>query len=208
VKSHLKLPAMRIAPSLLWVMIALVAAIVLSALSIGKTSGSTLKETRNATNLTEGGEVNGVRASVARAPVRASEESRVAPPERADARSVGSPLAAELNAPGGDAPHDVETLHALLKQYWHHLGRRQGLPIGNDSDLVRALTGHNPMKLVVIPRDHPAISHDGRLRDRWGTPYFIHPRGNRVFEIRSAGPDRQIFTSDDVVENPSQTAAR
>jgi hypothetical protein len=124
--------------------------------------------------------------------------------DRADPRRAGSPLAAELNAPTGNAAHDVETLHALLRQYLRHLHQQQGLPIGNDTDLARALTGHNPMHLIVIPANHPAITSDGHLRDRWGTPYFIHPRGNDAFEIRSAGPDRKLFTMDDVVENPLQ----
>jgi hypothetical protein len=79
---------------------------------------------------------------------------------------------------------------------------RQGHPIGNDSDLARALTGHNPMKLAILPPSHPALTADGRLRDRWGTPYFIHPRGYGAFEIRSAGPDRKLFTADDLIENP------
>lgn len=119
----------------------------------------------------------------------------------ADPRSAGSPLAAELNATGGDAAHDVETLEALLRQYLRHLHHRQGRPIGNDSDLAYVLTGHNPMKLVVLPPDNRALGKDGRLRDRWGTPYFIHPRGNGAFEIRSAGPDRKLFTADDIVAN-------
>lgn len=126
-------------------------------------------------------------------------------PAPRDSRTSGSPLAAELNAPRFDAQHDVETLHAMLRQYLRILHGRQGHPIGNDADLARVLTGHNPMKLVVLPTDHPALS-DGRLRDRWGTPYFIHPRGRLSFEIRSAGPDRRLFTADDVVANPSARA--
>ena len=82
---------------------------------------------------------------------------------------------------------------------------RQGPPLGNDSDLARILTGHNPMKLAILPRDHPALTPDGRLRDRWGTPYFIHPRGYGAYEIRSAGPDRKLFTADDLIENPGGT---
>lgn len=136
----------------------------------------------------------------------ASQPSLAASPPPASAtpavRSASSPLAAELNAPASDARHDVATLHAILRQYFRILHGRRGSPIGNDSDLVRVLTGHNPMKLAVLPPDHPAITADGRLRDRWGTPYFIHPRGNLAFEIRSAGPDRKLFTADDLVENP------
>ena len=91
----------------------------------------------------------------------------------------------------------------MLRQYLRHLHGRQGHPIGSDGDLARVLTGHNPMKLVVLPSTHSALSPDGRLRDRWGTPYFIHPRGRLAFEVRSAGPDRKLFTPDDAIENPA-----
>jgi len=133
---------------------------------------------------------------------REEPEPAAATPSAPDPRQAGSPLAVELNAPAFDARHDVATLHTMLRQYLRILGGRQGLPIGNDSDLARAFTGHNPMKLIVLPPTHPALATDGRLRDRWGTPYFIHPRGQLAFEIRSAGPDRKLFTDDDLVENP------
>ena len=138
-------------------------------------------------------------------PEPADETVSVTPPgpsAHPDPRTVGSPLAGELNSPSGTGGQDVETLHTLLRQYLVHLGRRQGRPIGNDSDLARVLTGGNPMKLVLLPPSHSALNPDGRLRDRWGTPYFIHPRGRNAFEIRSAGPDRKLFTADDLVANP------
>ena len=122
--------------------------------------------------------------------------------EAVDPRKIGSPLAGTLNAATTPPAEDVQILHTLLRQYLRLLHHRQGLPIGNDSDLARALTGRNPMKLVILPADHPALGADGRLRDRWGTPYFVHPRGNNAFEIRSAGPDRKLFTADDLVANP------
>jgi hypothetical protein len=82
------------------------------------------------------------------------------PARSATARTRGSPLAAELNAPGFDAQHDVATLHAMLRQYLQHLRGRQGHPVGNDSDLARVLTGHNSMKLVILPVAHSALTPD------------------------------------------------
>ena len=120
-----------------------------------------------------------------------------------DPRTAGSPLAAELNAPGGDALHDVKTLNAIIRQYLRILHNRQGLPIGDDIDLGRVLTGHNPMHFVLIPAGHPALAADGHLRDRWGTRYFIHPIAYGTFEVRSAGPDRKLFTKDDLVDAPA-----
>jgi hypothetical protein len=137
------------------------------------------------------------------APLSTTDSAPSTRPKPKGARTAGSPLAAELNAPNSDAQHDVAALHTMLRQYFRLLHGRQGRPLGNDSDLARILTGHNPMKLVILPPGHAALSADGRLRDRWGTPYFIHPRGHGAFEIRSAGPDRKLFTADDAVENPA-----
>ena len=112
------------------------------------------------------------------------------------------PLADLLNAPAADPAQDVATLHRIIVLYQRALHNRQGTPIGDDIDLARALTGHNPMRQTFLPPDHPALSANGHLIDRWGTPYHLHPRGNGAYEVRSAGPDRQLFTSDDLIANP------
>ena len=112
---------------------------------------------------------------------------------------VGSPIANDLNAADGDGQRDVEALHELVTQYLQALQRRQGPPIGDDVDLAKALTGNNPFKRAVIPKNHPALSPDGHLRDRWGTPYHVHARSSTGYDIRSAGPDRKLFTEDDLV---------
>ena len=112
-------------------------------------------------------------------------------------------LANKLNAPDGDPAQDVVILHNLIVQYQRALQNRQGTPIGDDIDLARALTGRNPMRQIFLPPTPPALSADGHLRDRWGTPYFLHPRGGKAIEVRSAGPDRKMFTEDDLVANPT-----
>ena len=119
-----------------------------------------------------------------------------------DSSTLGSPLAVNLNAPKAAPQQDVDTLHELVLQYQHNMRHPNAPPIGDDSDLVRALTGHNPLGFVVIPPNHPAISAEGRLRDRWGTPYFVHPISARAVDIRSAGPDKKMFTPDDLVASP------
>ena len=114
---------------------------------------------------------------------------------------AGQALADQLNAPDGDPAQDVITLHRILQQYQRVLHGQRSTPIGDDIDLARALKGRNPMKQVFIPSTHPALSIDGHILDRWGTPYHLHPRGNGAFEVRSAGPDRKLYTEDDLVAN-------
>lgn len=111
-------------------------------------------------------------------------------------------LANAIDAKDSEATRDVMALYEILTIYQKALGDRQGTPIGNDTDLARALTGTNPMHQVFLPPGHPALAVKGHLVDRWGTPFYLHPRGHKAFEIRSAGPDRTMFTPDDLVANP------
>ena len=125
---------------------------------------------------------------------------REEPPLRPHPQSQA--LADQLNAPSADPAQDVVVLHHLILLYQRAMHHRQGTPIGDDVDLARALTGRNPMRQVFIPPTHPALSSDGHIRDRWGTPYFLHARGYGAFEVRSAGPDRKLFTGDDLIAHP------
>jgi hypothetical protein len=76
------------------------------------------------------------------------------------------------------------------------------LPVGSNEDLTAILTGSNPLNGVVFPKDSPMIVK-GQIVDRWGTPYWIHPNSGARVEIRSAGPDQDLFTSDDLMLNAS-----
>lgn len=116
----------------------------------------------------------------------------------ATVRYVPGPLE-RLHSADTDARADVSALQAALTGLAQTL---QGNlpPIGDDRDLARALLGRNRDGLAFLPADSPAYDPaTGHLRDRWGTPYFVHPRAPRDFEIRSAGPDQKLFTPDDLV---------
>ena len=43
------------------------------------------------------------------------------------------------------------------------------------------------------------VNEKGELVDPWGTPYFFHQLSAMEMEIRSAGPDRIMWTEDDLV---------
>jgi hypothetical protein len=70
-------------------------------------------------------------------------------------------------------------------------------PLGDNRDIARALAGGNRRGLVLVPTNDPAF-RDGQLVDPWGTPYWFHPRAPDAIDIVSAGPDRKLFTDDDV----------
>lgn len=95
--------------------------------------------------------------------------------------------------------NDLEVVHEFFDMYRKTMSQ---MSIGSNQDLTAILTGSNPQDGVLFPADSPMIV-DGQIVDRWGSPYWIHPNSGARVEIRSAGPDKSLFTSDDVVLNPS-----
>ena len=112
-----------------------------------------------------------------------------------------SPLADELNSPRTTIQRDLQILNAVLLA-WQTNFHGQGNPVGDNAAITAALTGKNLLNFQFIPRHHPAINAGGELYDRWGTPFFFHALSGTRMEIRSAGPDRQMYTDDDIVFTP------
>ncbi|MFM1559475.1 MAG: hypothetical protein ACKJSK_09195 [Roseibacillus sp.] len=106
-------------------------------------------------------------------------------------------LAAQLNDEDASVQDDVAVLEELIRVYTRFLGT---VPAGGLNDeIVNGLLGENPKKLIFIEKGHARINERGELVDRYGTPYDFHPVSGELLEIRSAGPDKIVFTPDDVV---------
>lgn len=118
------------------------------------------------------------------------------------AAGVGEPsrLADGLNSPRGDVRSDLRLIDEIFAAYRSAL--RSGNPIGENAEITAALTGRNTLGFAFIPADNPAVNAKGELCDRWGTPYFFHQISGEGMEIRSAGPDRRLWTADDSVLTP------
>ena len=111
-----------------------------------------------------------------------------------------SHLADLLNAPGADIASDLRILDEVFAGY--RSATHDGNPVGENADITAALTGRNALNFAFVPPTHPAISARGELCDRWGTPFFFHQESGTQMEIRSAGPDRRMWTADDAVLTP------
>ena len=72
------------------------------------------------------------------------------------------------------------------------------LPLGANEDLADALRGKNRAQLRFLPADAPCFNPQGQLVDRWQTPLFFHANDQQRLDIRSAGPDKQMWTADDI----------
>lgn len=103
-----------------------------------------------------------------------------------------------------DVTPEAELLlvHGLLERYRMFVKDHATAPAGSNAELVRRLQGRNRANLAFIPATHPALNESGELIDRWGTPYFFHALSSTRTEIRSAGPDRRLWTDDDLLHTP------
>lgn len=105
-----------------------------------------------------------------------------------------------LNSPESSPSQDLQIVNDFLDIYRKAFGSN---PTGLNEDIVAAMTGtadpNQPGR--VFPPNSNAI-RNGQLVDRWGTPFWFHPVTSARMEIRSAGPDKELFTPDDVVLGP------
>src|SRR6185369_11936049 len=73
-------------------------------------------------------------------------------------------------------------------------------PVGTNPEITKALNGDNPKQTIFIrSEDGLRINEAGELIDPWGTPFFFHQLSAKEMEIHSAGPDRMMWTGDDLV---------
>jgi len=136
--------------------------------------------------------------AVGQAAVNAPRPSELSTTER-------SPLANLLGAPGTPPEKESRIVLDVLNAYRRTFGV---YPTGEDNrQIVNALLGANAQNLPFIPLDHPRLNARGEITDAWGTPFFFHVNSRDSVEVRSAGPDRSLFTADDIVAGrpPSQT---
>lgn len=119
--------------------------------------------------------------------------------------SPASPAAdsagARLLAADGSPREDLAALLDLVDTLLQTVPVMQRPPLGFDTDLARALADPDLMGEAALPANHPAL-RAGRLVDRWGSPWLVHPLSSDVIQLRSAGPDRRLFTADDLVAPP------
>jgi len=107
--------------------------------------------------------------------------------------------AASLNTADTLPADDLSTLDLLFAEFRKNHG---GNPVGENEEITAALLGKNPKHLAYLPASGSFLDGSGKLIDRWGTPYVFHSLTASRTEIRSAGPDRELWTGDDVTLTP------
>jgi len=134
--------------------------------------------------------------SVPMASFQAKDPSVVAGPV---ASRASSPLPAAADVPVPELPPRtiLENVRSAVRLYGSTFG---GNPVGTNPEITAALAGNNPKQINFIGADGGLrIDDRGNLIDAWGTPFFFHQISGAETEIRSAGPDRVLWTADDLV---------
>jgi hypothetical protein len=93
------------------------------------------------------------------------------------------------------------TVLANVRRAVHQFGEMfGGDPVGTNPEITRQLLGDNPRHINFIdPSAGMRVNENGELVDAWGTPYFFHQISGSEMEIHSAGPDKIMWTADDIV---------
>jgi hypothetical protein len=119
-------------------------------------------------------------------------------PEPAVSRPLtrsGLPMPPPAPAEQAEAERDLLQVQLMLRQFRDVLGEN---PIGNNAEIMSAVRGQNLRQARIGAPEGMVLNADGELLDRWGTPYFFHAVSKDEMEVRSAGPDRILWTGDDV----------
>ena len=99
-----------------------------------------------------------------------------------------------------DSKADLKIVSHILSQYRSIYKRN---PIGVENfEFTASLTGDNPKKVNFIDPSSPALSESNELTDQWGSPIVFHPVSGEIMELRSLGPDRKLWTEDDIELKP------
>lgn len=91
---------------------------------------------------------------------------------------------------------DLDKVTLMLRDFRTSMGEN---PTGTNAEIMTAVMGGNPKGARLGPPENQTLNGNGELVDRWGTPIFFHQLSKTSMEIRSAGPDRMMFTDDDII---------
>jgi hypothetical protein len=139
-------------------------------------------------------------APAATAPADANlASSQASPPAQPQDLSARAGQFIQTTNAGADLPPDavLRNVRRAVREYGQMFG---GDPVGTNPEITAQLSGKNPKQINFLTGEEGIrVNSSGELVDAWGTPYFFHQLSGTDMEIHSAGPDRKMWTSDDIV---------
>jgi hypothetical protein len=118
------------------------------------------------------------------------------PPPAAPAAPTPPPPPAASPAEIQRALDAIDHLGFTFRDHAAALG---GNPVGTNAEITAALLGDNAKQLKLPLPEGSTLNSAGELCDPWGSPWFFHQLSGTRMEIRSAGPDRKLYSADDLL---------
>lgn len=126
-----------------------------------------------------------------------AQDALAAAPRSAPAAAVpAEPVLATSESSSLPPETVLANMRTSIRQFASTFGEN---PVGTNPEITSALQGGNPKHMNFLKPDGNRVNAKGELVDTWGTPYFFHQISGHEMEIRSAGPDRVMYTGDDLV---------
>ncbi len=94
--------------------------------------------------------------------------------------------------------NDLTLMSRLMENSLLLLKSAANRPLSANEDWSDLFRGKNGAREEFLPSQHIALNAEGELIDRWNTPLFFHALGGGRYEVRSAGADKKLWTSDDL----------
>jgi hypothetical protein len=101
--------------------------------------------------------------------------------------------------------NDLTLMSHLMENFTLLLKSAANRPLSANEDWAAALRGQNAAHERFLPDQHIAFNESGQIVDRWGTPLFFHSLGGGRYQLHSAGPDKELWTKDDIQRNADGT---
>jgi len=111
---------------------------------------------------------------------------------------VGEGILKGYAAASSTVRQDLTLVSHVLENFALLVKGDDPLPLGANEEIAAALRGRNRIQLRFVPDTSPIFNAKGQIVDRWGEPLYFHAISRDRLEIRSAGPDKIMWTPDDV----------
>lgn len=123
------------------------------------------------------------------------------PSGRAPVPLLGETILAGYGSASLPPENDLTLMSRLMGNSLLLLKSAADRPLSANEDWADLLRGRNGAQERFLPEQHAALNARGQLIDRWQTPLFFHAEGGGRWSVRSAGPDRKLWTGDDLHRN-------
>jgi hypothetical protein len=111
---------------------------------------------------------------------------------------VGEAIVQGYGSAGSTVKQDLTQVSRVLENFALLVKGDDPLPLGANEEIAAALRGRNRMQLRFVAETSAIFNTKGQIVDRWGVPLYFHAISRDRVEIRSAGPDKVMWTADDV----------